>query len=45
MNTLVAAALRFSLIFLVSAVAYADSAQWNLNPRQTTGIRLPTGRQ
>ena len=32
MNTLVAAALRFSLIFLVSAVAYADSAQWNLNP-------------
>jgi autotransporter-associated beta strand protein len=32
MNTPVAAALRFSLIFLVSAVAYADSAQWNLNP-------------
>ena len=32
MNTLVAAALRFSLIFLVSAVAYAGSAQWNLNP-------------
>ena len=32
MNTLVAAALRFSLMFLVSAVAYADSAQWNLNP-------------
>lgn len=28
----VSAALRFSLIFLVSAVAYADSAQWNLNP-------------
>ena len=26
------AALRFSLIFLVSAAAYADSAQWNLNP-------------
>jgi autotransporter-associated beta strand protein len=32
MNTPVAAALRYSLIFLVSAVAYADSAQWNLNP-------------
>jgi autotransporter-associated beta strand protein len=32
MSTPVAAALRFSLIFLVSAVAYADSAQWNLNP-------------
>jgi autotransporter-associated beta strand protein len=32
MNTPVAAALRFSLIFLVSAVAYADNAQWNLNP-------------
>jgi autotransporter-associated beta strand protein len=32
MGTPVAAALRFSLIFLVSAVAYADSAQWNLNP-------------
>jgi hypothetical protein len=32
LNTPVAAALRFSLIFLVSAVAYADSAQWNLNP-------------
>ena len=31
-STPVAAALRFSLIFLVSAVAYADSAQWNLNP-------------
>jgi len=33
MNTPVAAALRCSLIFMVSAVAYADSAQWNLNPR------------
>jgi autotransporter-associated beta strand protein len=32
MSTPVAAALRCSLIFLVSAVAYADSAQWNLNP-------------
>jgi autotransporter-associated beta strand protein len=32
MSTPVAAALRFSLVFLVSAVAYADSAQWNLNP-------------
>jgi autotransporter-associated beta strand protein len=32
MNTPVAAALRFSLMFLVSAVVYADSAQWNLNP-------------
>ena len=32
MNTPLAAALRFSLMFLVSAVAYADSAQWNLNP-------------
>jgi hypothetical protein len=32
MNTPVAAALRFSFIFLVSVVAYADSAQWNLNP-------------
>src|ERR1700730_2735158 len=31
-NTLVAAALRCSLIFLVPVVAYADSAQWNLNP-------------
>jgi autotransporter-associated beta strand protein len=32
MSTPVTAALRFYLIFLVSAVAYADSAQWNLNP-------------
>src|SRR5882724_1952608 len=32
MNATVAAALRFSLIFLVSAVAYAGSAQWNPNP-------------
>ncbi|HEY4272665.1 MAG TPA: autotransporter-associated beta strand repeat-containing protein [Candidatus Udaeobacter sp.] len=32
MNTPLAAALRCSLIFLVSAAAYADSAQWNLNP-------------
>jgi autotransporter-associated beta strand protein len=32
MNIPVAAALRCSLMFLVSAVAYADSAQWNLDP-------------
>ena|GEM_PF-768154 len=32
LSTSIAGALRFSLIFLVSAVAYADSAQWNLNP-------------
>jgi autotransporter-associated beta strand protein len=32
MKTPVATALRCSLMFLVSAVAYADSAQWNLNP-------------
>ena len=32
LNAPIAAALRFSLIFLVSTVAYADSAQWNLNP-------------
>jgi autotransporter-associated beta strand protein len=46
MNTPVAAALRFSLIFLVSAVAYADSAQWNLNPTSgdwnTTANWTPT---
>jgi autotransporter-associated beta strand protein len=32
MNKRVATALRCSLMFLVSAVAYADSAQWNLHP-------------
>jgi hypothetical protein len=31
-NTLIAAAIRCSMIFLLPAVAYADSAQWNLNP-------------
>jgi autotransporter-associated beta strand protein len=47
MNTPVAAALRCSLIFLVSAVAYADSAQWNLNPASgdwnTTANWTPIG--
>jgi autotransporter-associated beta strand protein len=32
MKTPILAAIRCSLIFLVSAVAYAGSAQWNLNP-------------
>lgn len=32
MNTPVVTTLRCSLMFLVSAVAYADSAQWNRNP-------------
>ena len=32
MNARVATALRCSLMFLVSAVAYAGSAQWNLHP-------------
>lgn len=32
MNTLILAAIRCSLIFVFSAVAYADSAQWNLDP-------------
>ncbi len=32
MNTLVVAAIRCSLMFLVPAVAYAGSAQWDLNP-------------
>jgi len=47
MSTPVAAALRFSLIFLVSAVAYADSAKWNLNPASgdwnTTANWTPIG--
>ena len=32
MNTLTRAAIRFSLIFLLTGFAYAGSAQWNLNP-------------
>ena len=32
MNTLVTAAIRCSVLFLFSAVAYAGSAQWDLNP-------------
>jgi autotransporter-associated beta strand protein len=32
MNTLIVAAIRCSLIFLVPALAYAGSAQWDLNP-------------
>jgi hypothetical protein len=32
MNTLIAAAIRCSLIFLLPTVTYAISAQWNLNP-------------
>jgi autotransporter-associated beta strand protein len=32
MNTLIAAAIRCSLMFLVPAVAYAGSAQWDLDP-------------
>ena len=32
MNTLTVAAIRCSLLFLVSAAAYAGSAQWDLNP-------------
>jgi hypothetical protein len=31
MNTLIAAAIRCSLIFLLPTVTYAISAQWNLN--------------
>src|ERR1700741_2153990 len=32
MNSLIAAAVRCSLMFLIPALVYADSAQWNLNP-------------
>jgi autotransporter-associated beta strand protein len=32
MNTLIAAAIRCSLILFVSGIAYGGSAQWNLNP-------------
>src|SRR6266550_5869539 len=32
MNTLLVAALRCALMFLVPALAYAGSAQWDLNP-------------
>jgi len=32
MNTLIVTAIRCSLMFLVPALAYAGSAQWNLNP-------------
>ena len=32
MNTLIAAAIRCSLIFLLPTITYAISAQWNLNP-------------
>ena len=32
MNTLLIAAIRCALMFLVPALAYAGSAQWNLNP-------------
>ena len=34
-----------SLILLFPALAYADSAQWNLNPTSGDGIRLTIGRQ
>jgi autotransporter-associated beta strand protein len=32
MNSFIPAAIRCSLMFLVPALVYADSAQWNLNP-------------
>ena len=32
MKTLILAAIRCSLMFLVPALAYAGSAEWNLNP-------------
>ena len=32
MNTLTRAAIRFSLIFILTGFAYAGSAQWNLSP-------------
>jgi hypothetical protein len=32
MNTLLIAAIRCALMFLVPALAYADSAQWDLDP-------------
>jgi hypothetical protein len=32
MNTLIVAAFRWALMFLVPALVYADSAQWDLNP-------------
>ena len=32
MHKLILAAIRCALMFLVPAVAYAGSAQWNLNP-------------
>ena len=32
MTTLIVAAIRCSLMFLLPGVAYAESAQWNLNP-------------
>jgi PKD repeat protein len=32
MNTLIVAAIRCYLMFLVPAIAYAGSAQWDLNP-------------
>src|SRR5678816_3795380 len=32
MTTLIVAAIRCSLMFLLPGVAYAGSAQWNLNP-------------
>lgn len=51
MNRRVAVALRCSLMFLVSAVAYADSAQWSLNPTSSdwntaanwTPVTVPNG--
>jgi hypothetical protein len=32
MNPSILAAIRYTLMFLVPAAAYADSAQWNLSP-------------
>lgn len=32
MKAFIVAAIRCSLVFVLSALAYADSAQWNLNP-------------
>ena len=38
MNTRMLAAIRCSMILLVPALAYAGSAQWNLNPAQPQAV-------
>jgi len=45
MNSLIAAAVRCSLMFLFPALVCADSAQWIPIPFQATGMRLPIGRE